>query len=183
MRKSRILALAILAASIADRAVAADKCSVKGKMQDQSFQLQSCAVAFYPDRNSVTIWFTEKPLSASAVETFQRGSYADVKGTGMSFAFCPGGGKPTADPKTVNYVDVAISHASSPMLQQNWLFKPGGNTGLKTEKMSGELKAGGKLSGRFTGKTKTEQGQVYTWEADFDVALPTLTAAAGIVCD
>lgn len=181
MKHPRILAVAALAASIAGPARAADKCSARGMMQDQSFKLEACAIAWYPDQNSVAIWFTEKPLSADALKTFHLGSYADLKGTAMSFAFCPGGGKAKADPKAVKDVEAAVNHAASPMVQQNWLFKPG-DKGLKIEKMSGEMKPGGRLVGRMTVKTTLDQGQAYSWEADFDVAMPAQTAAAGLSC-
>ncbi len=150
-------------------------------MQDQSFRLDACAVAWYPDQNSVALWFTETPLSAEAREKFLIGSYADLKGTAMSFSFCPGGGKVRADPGEVTEVEAAVSHASSPMLQQTWLFEPG-DKGIRIEKMSGDLKAGGRLAGRITVNTRLDQGQAYSWEADFDVAMPARTAAAGLSC-
>ncbi len=181
MRHTRILTLAVLAAGVAGGAHAADRCSARGKMQDQSFKLEACAIAFFPDQNSVAIWFTEKPLSTEALEKFQIGSYADLKGTAMSFAFCPGGGKARADPKAVKDVEAAVSHAASPMLQQSWLFQPG-DKGIKIEKMSGELKPGGRLAGRITVSAKLDQGQPYSWETDFDLALPARTAAAGLSC-
>jgi hypothetical protein len=181
MPKARILALSLLAAALAGRVDAADNCSARGKMQDQSFRLDACAIAWYPGQNSVAIWFTEKPLPASTLDTFHRGSYADLKGTAMSFAFCPGGGKAKADPKAVKDVEAAVRHADNPMLQQNWLFKPG-DKGIRIEKLSGELKPGGRLAGRITVKTTLDQGQAYSWEADFDVALPSQTAAAGLSC-
>jgi len=61
------------------------------------------------------------------------------------------------------------------------LFEPG-DKGIRIEKLSGELKPGGRLAGRITVKTTLDQGQAYSWEAVFDVALPSQTAAAGLSC-
>ena len=41
----------------------------------------------------------EQPLPAETLDTFHLNSYADLKGTSMSVALCPGGGKPAANPK------------------------------------------------------------------------------------
>ena len=181
MRHIRILTLALVAAGVAGGASAADRCSVHGKMEKEAFQLGTCAVAFYPSQNSVAIWFTEKPLSAEALEKFEIGSYADLKGTAVSFAFCPGGGKAKADPKAARDVEAGVSHASSPMLSQSWVFSPG-DKALKIEKLSGDLKPGGRLAGRIVVKKTLDQGQVYAFEADFDVTLPKRAAAAGLSC-
>ena len=175
------LALALLAAGATGSAFAEDRCLVKGKMQTQSFELKSCAVAMY-DNKGVTIWFTEKPLSAAEVEKFQLGSYADLSGTAMYMGFCPGGNTSVADPKAARSVEVGVEHASSPMLMQNFLFKPPADKDLKIEKLSGELKPGGHLVGKMKVSTKLDQGQAYSWDADFDVTLPAKGAAAGPGC-
>ena len=95
MRHIRILTLALVAAGVAGGASAADRCSVHGKMEKEAFQLGTCAVAFYPSQNSVAIWFTEKPLSAEALEKFEIGSYADLKGTGrVASPSAPAAGRP-----------------------------------------------------------------------------------------
>ena len=181
--RSRIrLIILLLAAGTASRLSAEDRCLVKGKMQDQSFELKSCAVAMY-DNKGVTIWFTEKPLPAATVETFQLNSYADISGTAMSMGFCPGGNKSVADPKAARSVEVGVEHASSPMLQQNFLFKPPTDKDLKIEKLSGDLKPGGRLVGKMKVNTKLDQGQTYSWDADFDVTLPAKAAAAGPGCE
>jgi hypothetical protein len=181
MRHTRILILALVAAGVAGAASAADRCSAHGKMEKEAFQLGTCAIAFYPSQNSVAIWFTEKPLSPEALEKFEIGSYADLKGTAVSFAFCPGGGKAQADPKAVKDVEAGVSHAASPMLRQSWLFSPG-DKALKIEKLSGDMKSGGRLAGRITVKKTLDQGQAYAFEADFDVTLPQRAAAAGLSC-
>jgi len=177
----RVTALVLFAAGASAPAFAEDRCLVKGKMQNQSFELKSCAAAMY-DNKGVTIWFTEKPLPAATVDMFQLNSYADLTGTAMYIGFCPGGNKSVADPKAAKSVEVAVEHASSPMLQQNFLFDPAKTGDLKIEKLSGDLKPGGRLVGKMKVNTKLDQGQAYSWEADFDVTLPTKAAAAGPGC-
>jgi hypothetical protein len=180
--RTRALALALLAGGAAAGAAAEDRCLVKGKMQDQSFELKSCAVAMY-DQKGVTIWFTEKPLSAAEVEKFQLGSYADLSGTSMYMAFCPGGAKGgAADAKAPGSYEWSVEHASSPMLMQSFLFKSPADKAQKIEKLTGELKPGGRLAGKIRVSTKLDQGQAYSWDADFDVALPAKGAAAGPGC-
>ena len=52
---------------------------------------------------------------------------------------------------------------------------------LKIEKLSGERKPGGKLTGRITGG-KLSDGLKYSWEADFDLRLPAKSAFGGVSC-
>lgn len=185
-RTIRILLLVVLAAGLAGRAGAQDKCAAKGSMGGKAFTMKHCAVAVY-DEKGVTIWFSEAPIPAQEVQTFHTSSYPqskdpDGKGrTMMYFAFCPGGAKATPSPAAVKSVEMEIRHASSPMLWQTWLFEPG-DKALKIEKLSGDLKPGGKLSGRITGKKTLDDGTAYSWEADFDLQLPATAAAAGPGC-
>src|SRR5262245_6398485 len=174
------LALVLLAASVT-AAAAENRCLVKGKMQDQSFELKSCTAAIY-DNKGVTIWFTEKPLPAATVDTFRLNSYADLSGTAMSLGFCPGGNKSVAAPKAATSVAFEVEHASSPMVAQSFLFDPGKTPDLKIEKLSGELKPGGRLVGKMKVNTKLDRGQAYSWDADFDVTFPAKLAAAGPGC-
>ncbi len=51
----------------------------------------------------------------------------------------------------------------------------------KVEKLSGDLKLGGRLTGRITGG-KMSDGLKYSWEADFDMTLPKKSAEGGLVC-
>ena len=92
-------------------------------MQNQSFELKSCAAAMY-DNKGVTIWFTEKPLSAAEVEKFQLGSYADLSGTAMYMGFCPGGNTSVADPKAAQLGRGRRRARLLADAQQNFLFKP-----------------------------------------------------------
>jgi hypothetical protein len=179
---SRCLLLTLLAAGIAGRAGAKDHCSVKGTMEGQSFKLDHCAIAFYEGANSVTIWFTEKPLTAEELATFHLNSYAKQTGTMISFGFCPGGGKPVPSVSAVRDVEITVSHTSSPMLTQNWVLNASKDKDLKIEKLAGNLTQSGRLSGRIAAKKTLDQGQVYTWDADFDLELPARAAAAGLGC-
>ena len=181
MRFARLsLALAVLAAS-ATTVAAENRCLVKGKMQDQSFELKSCAAALY-DNKGATIWFTEKPLPAETLDTFHLNSYADLSGTSMSLSLCPGGNKSVVDPKAATNVAFEVEHAATPMVAQSFLFDPGKTPDLKIEKLSGELKAGGRLVGKMKVSTKLDRGQAYSWDADFDVTFPAKLAAAGPGC-
>jgi hypothetical protein len=179
MRFARFaLALALPAAA----AAAEDRCLVKGKMQDQSFELKSCAVAMY-DNKGVTIWFTEKPLPAATVETFHLNSYADLSGTAMSLSLCPGGNKSVVDPKNATNIFVEVEHAASPMVAQTFTFDLSKDKGLKLTKLAGELKPGGRLIGKLSMNTKLDhQPLPYSVDAEFDVTLPAKAAAAGPGC-
>jgi hypothetical protein len=52
---------------------------------------------------------------------------------------------------------------------------------LKIEKLSGDLKSGGRLAGKITGSKNVDQAP-YSWDIDFDLALPAKGAAAGPGC-
>lgn len=181
MRLPRLAIAALLVAGTAARAAAEDHCVARGKMQDQSFELRHCAVAMY-DNASVTIWLTEKPLPADKVDTFHLNSYAELKGTAMSVALCPGGGKPAVNPKAVGDVAFEVNHAASPMVSQTFLFPAKTSKDIKIEKLTGELKPGGKLAGKMKVDTKLDRGQPYSWDLEFDVTLPAKNAAAGMGC-
>jgi hypothetical protein len=82
----------ILAAPVAR---AADKCVGKAVLGGKTVTFKSCAVAVY-DNSGVTMLFTEAPLSAEELSTFQLDSYppesdASLKKRAiLSLAFCPG---------------------------------------------------------------------------------------------
>ena len=100
----------------------------------------------------------------------------------MSVALCPGGGKPAVNPKAVGDVAFDVKHAASPMVAQTFLFKAATAKDLKIEKLTGELKPGGKFAGKMKVDTKLDRGQPYSWDLDFDVTLPAKNAAAGMGC-
>jgi hypothetical protein len=179
------IALASLA-FIASAAHAADKCIAKANIGGKAVTFKNCAVAVY-DNSGATIWFTDAPLSADELSTFQLNSdakttYTDNKmRTMLSLAFCPGGGKATASAAAVKSVEV-VANEVTPGAWQSFVFSlPGDKANLKIEKLSGELKPGGRLMGKVTGGKKEGERQ-YSWDADFDVALPEKSAAAGPGC-
>lgn len=185
---TRRLLLGILAIAVCGRAAAQDTCLAKGSMDGKTFSMAHCAIAIYD--GAVALWLSEAPIPAAEVETFHLSSYPQQRGpdnaarTMIGMSFCPGGGKETANPAAVKVVEMAVNHAASPMIGQQWLFKlPADNKDIKFEKLSGEVKPGGKLSGRITGKKSTDQKQAYAWTIDFDLKLPEKMAGAGLSCD
>ena len=68
----------------------------------------------------------------------------------------------------------------------NWacvrvLFDLPADKGLTIQKLSGNLKLGGRLVGKITGSKKSD-GLDYSWDIVFDLALPAKAAAAGPSC-
>jgi hypothetical protein len=120
------------------------------------------------------------------MSTFQLNSYPQDSGpdgkarTMMHLAFCPGGGAPQANAKAVRSMELSLAHASSPMLQRQWVANLPADSYVKIERLAGELKAGGTLAGRVTGKSPDDAS--YSWEVDFDLTLPAKAAAAGPGC-
>ena len=100
----------------------------------------------------------------------------------LSFAFCPGGGKSTPDPASVKSVEVAANDGTALGGRQDVFELPAQKANLKIEKLSGDLKAGGRLTGKITG-AKTVDQVSYSWDVDFDIALPAKGAAAGPSCE
>ncbi len=182
------LRIALFAAALAASSTlhAADKCVAKANIGGKSVVLKNCAVAMYYD-SGVTLWFTDAPISAEELSTFQLNSdakttHADNRmRTMLSLAFCPGGGKATAAAAAVKSVEV-VANESTPGAWQSFVFQlPADKANLKIEKLSGDLKSGGRLSGKITG-AKKEGERPYSWDVDFDVTLPAKGAAAGPGC-
>jgi hypothetical protein len=107
-------------------------------------------------------------------------SYADgAKGgkqrTMATIMFCPGGGQATASPAAVKSIDINTNHAKSPLAGiQRVVEAP---KDFKVEKMAGDLKPGGTLSGKIVGNLDKT-----SFNFDFDVNLPVKDAAAGMNC-
>jgi len=186
-RSGRFLIAVLMLALAAPAARAADKCVAKANIAGKAVMLKSCAVAFYEGGNSVTLWFTDNPISAGELSTFQLNSdakttYADNRmRTMLSLAFCPGGGKAVPAAAAVKSVEI-VANQPTPGAWQSFVFHlPGDKANLKIEKLSGDLKTGGRLAGKITG-AKKEGERPYSWDVDFDVALPAKAAAAGPGC-
>jgi hypothetical protein len=75
----------------------------------------------------------------------------------------------------VRAVDVSTSHAKAPMAGIQWVVEAPRE--VKVERMSGTIEPGGTLAGRIAGS----RGKT-SFTLDFDVALPTKEAAAGMTC-
>ena len=156
------------------------RCSATGSMGGEKFAAMHCAVALYGDQHSVAIWFNEDDITPQEAESFQTSSYADgAKGgkqrTMAIIMFCPGGGKETASAVAVKSIDVNTNHAKAPMAGiQRVVQAP---KDFKVEKMTGEVKAGGALSGKIAGTLDKT-----TFTFDFELNLPTKDAAAGMSC-
>ena len=156
------------------------RCSASGSMGGEKFAATNCVASFYGDSNSVAIWFNEDAIAPQEAEAFQSSAYAtgDKGGKPRTMAiimFCPGGGKPTAAAVAVKKIDINTNHARSPMAGiQRVVEAP---KDFKVEKMTGEVKAGGTLSGKVSGNLDKT-----SFTFDFDVNLPAKEAAAGMGC-
>jgi hypothetical protein len=156
------------------------RCSARGTMGGETFAATNCVAALYGDQHSVAIWFNEDPVTPQEAEKFQMSSYADgTKGgkqrTMVTIMFCPGGGQATASPAAVKSIDISTNHAKSPLVGiQRVVEAP---KDFKVEKMAGDLKPGGTLSGKIVGKLDQT-----AFDFDFDVNLPAKDAAAGMSC-
>lgn len=163
------------------------QCSATGVMGGKKFSMTHCAVSFYEGENSVTLWLAEAPISAEDAKAFEFNAYPkekDASGkrrTALHLSFCPGGGKPMASPAAVKSVELGMDYADSPMLGRQWVIELPKEKDLKVEKLSGDIKLGGRLTGRITG-TRSGEKPPYSWQIDFDVRLPERSAAAGTGC-
>ena len=156
------------------------RCSASGTMGGEKFAATNCVVSLYGDQHSIAIWFNEDPIAPAEAENFQMSSYAEgAKGgkqrTMAIIMFCPGGGKETAAASAVKSIDLNTNHAKSPMAGiQRVVEAP---KDFKVEKMSGDIKPGGTLSGKIVGNLDKT---AFTF--DFELNLPAKEAAAGMNC-
>jgi len=179
------------ALSVAAGVRADDKCLARGNMGDKPFSMAHCAISYYDGQHSVTIWFSQAPIPPAETKSFQISSYAsprDANGksrTQMHLGFCPGGGGAVARPEAVKSVEIGLDSGDSPMLSRQWVLDPTQDKHIRFEKLSGDLKPGGRLAGRVTGgKTKDEDTQAaYSWQIEFDLRLPENAAASGMGCE
>jgi len=183
----KLVTLASLALAVSSApAFSEDICLANAVIGGKQVVMKHCAVAGYDDKG-ITLFFSETPIGADEKATFEMNSYAkDTDPAGkarsmMSFDFCVGGGKSAADPAAVKSVELDVSHASSRLLGRQWVFDLPKDHELKIEKLTGTAQAGGRIAGRITG-AKTSALLKYSWEADFDLALPAKNAAAGPGC-
>jgi hypothetical protein len=184
----RFLPAAMFAFAISLTAAGEDRCLVNAVIGGKPAKLEHCAVAYYESANSVTLYFTETPLSAEEAQMFKLSANPKQKDsagrqrTMAHLAFCPGGGKPTPSPGAVRSVEMSVNEASSVLLGRQWVFELPKDKELKIEKLSGDLRPAGKLAGRVAGAKKSD-GLDYSWQIDFDVRLPEKSASAGPSCE
>ena len=156
------------------------RCSATGTMGGEKFAATNCAASLYGDAHSVAIWFNEDPITPREAEDFQSSSYAgsakgDKERTMATIMFCPGGGKETASAAAVKLIDLNTNHAKSPLAGVQWVVESPKD--FKVEKMTGDIKPGGTLSGKIVGS----RGKT-ALTFDFELTLPAKDAAAGLAC-
>ncbi len=181
----RIAGVAILALA-AHGAAAQNKCTAKGRMGGEPFDLAHCEAAYYAGDQSVTIWFSSTPINAEEREFFQMSSSADRFRKGRSMVlveFCPGGGQAAVSPAAVKSVVIAFAHATVASLgpQDQWVLKPAATKDVRIDRLSGDLKKGGALSGRITGAI-AGRNPPFSWDLAFDLTLPQRAAGGGPGC-
>src|SRR6266496_3514819 len=109
MNKKNFAVAGLALLSLTALARAEDKCLVKGSFGGKPVALKNCAVAFYGEK-SVAIWFTEDPVAAGELETFQLSSYPKNKDpqnkarTMLALSFCA----PKADPAAIKELSVEV---------------------------------------------------------------------------
>ena len=156
------------------------RCSATGSMGGEKFIATNCVASLYGDQHSVAIWFNEDAITPQEAESFRTSSYADgTKGgkqrTMAIIMFCPGGGKEAASAAAVKSIDLNTNHARSPMAGiQRVVQAP---KDFKVEKMTGEVRPDGVLSGKIAGNLDKT-----TFAFDFELNLPAKDAAAGMSC-
>ena len=84
----------------------------------------------------------------------------------------------TPAPGDVKSVKVQI-HTADTKLLAHWVSDASKAREVTAEKMRGDLRPGGKLSGRMTGNGSS-WGTSYFWLADFDLRLPEESSTAGM---
>jgi TPR repeat protein len=156
------------------------RCAATGSMGGERFTVTHCVASLYGDSHSVAIWFNEDTITPQEAESFQISSYAsgDKGGKQRTMAiimFCPGGGKETASAAAVKSIDLNTNHARSPMAGVQRVVQAPRD--FKVEKMTGEVKPGGALSGKIAGNLDKT-----TFTFDFELNLPAKDAAAGMSC-
>jgi hypothetical protein len=77
---------------------------------------------------------------------------------------------------TVDYTPTAIAEE-----QDQWVLEPAKDKQIKIEKLSGDLKKGGKLAGKISGAIAGHKPP-FSWDLDFDLTLPQKAAGAGPGC-
>jgi hypothetical protein len=167
-------------AATATSAPVKTRCSATGSMGGEKFTATNCAASLYDDQHSVAIWFNEDAIAPQEADSFQTSSYADAAKGGKQrtmaiIMFCPGGGKETANAAAVRSIDLNTNHARSAMVGIQRVVEAPND--FKVEKLTGDVKPNGVLSGRIAGKLDKT-----TFIFDFELNLPAKVASAGMNC-
>jgi len=184
-KRGGLLLATLCLSTFAATAYAQAKCTASGVMAGEKFSLSHCAVAFLVEPyRSVTLWFNESPIAPQEVEAFHASAYPSSLKDGkprtmVVAAFCPGGGQAKASAGAVKSMDLGFTHGKSAMAGAQWLIEAPKD--FKVERISGDVRPSGKLSGRITGG-RSSDGRTYAWDFTFDVTLPANEAASGIGC-
>ena len=161
-------------------APAKTRCLASGTMGGEKFTATHCVASLYGDQHSVAIWFNEDSITPEEADNFRTSSYADGATGGKQrtmaiIMFCPGGGSETASAQAVQSINLNTNHSRSLLAGiQRVLREP---KDFKVEKMTGELKPGGLLSGKISGGIDKT-----TFTFEFELSLPSKDAAAGMSC-
>jgi len=174
------LGIAMLLCTLAFGAHAQNTCTATGVMAGLKFAANNCVAAMSSSQHSVAVWFNEEPISAQEAKDFQTSGAVDAAKNGTQrtlvlITLCPGGGAPTASPAAVKSMSLMTNHAKSLLAGIQWNVKSPKD--FKVEKLSGEVKPGGELSGKIVGKWRKT-----TWDLNFNVKLPATDAAQGMEC-
>jgi len=178
-------ATSVSAASAAAAAPAAaapvkTRCLATGTMGGEKFTATHCVASLYGDQHSVAIWFNEDAITSEDADSFRTSSYAATATGGKErtmaiIMFCPGGGAEKASAQAVRSIDLNTNHSRSPMAGiQRVLEAP---KDFKIEKMTGDVKPDGVLSGKISGGIDKT-----TIAFEFELSLPSKEAAAGMSC-
>jgi hypothetical protein len=184
-KRGGLLLATLCLSTFAATAYAQAKCTATGVMAGEKFSLNHCAVALLVEPyRSVTLWFNESPIAPQEVEAFHASAYPSSLKDGkprtmVVAAFCPGGGQAKALAGAVKSMDIGFTHGKSAMAGAQWLIEAPKD--FKVERISGDVRPGGNLSGRITGG-RSSDGRTYAWDFTFDVTLPANEAASGIGC-
>jgi len=182
-KRGGLLLATLCLSTFAATAYAQSKCTATGVMAGEKFSLSHCAVAFLVEpQPSVTLWFNESPIAPQEVEAFHASAFPSSLKDGkprtmVVAAFCPGGGQAKASAGAVKSMDLGFTHGKSAMAGAQWLIETPKD--FKVERISGDVRPGGKLSGRITGG-RSSDGRPYAWDFNFDVTLPANETASGI---
>jgi hypothetical protein len=176
MQRRVLLAALALGGQLATASWAQTKCAGDVVLAGKKVTMSHCAVAYFDDQHSITVWFDAQPIAADKSDAFALSSYASEPGRQMLLlSFCPAGAGKVPDAKAVPSVSLDVADGPS------WVFELAKEKDWKVERVAGKLAPGGRLAAHVTGKHLSD-GKPYSFDLDFDLPLPAKSAAAGTDC-